>query len=138
MKAIAMRTARRGMTITEMVVSLGMLSALCLLVGQWFVVAAAQQARCEEQRYASQTAGNLMEQLFALPWDNLTKENSDKLASRAGEAAAECDCTAEISDVPSEVSGLRCKRIYIRVGHHKGRIPPVELMAWRHAREDVP
>ena len=132
-----MRTARRGMTITEMVVSLGMLSALCLLVGQWFVVAAAQQARCEEQLYASQTAGNLMEQLFALPWERLTKENSATLATRAGEAA-ECECAAEISDVPSEVSGLRCKRIHVRVGHHKGRIPPVELMAWRHAREDVP
>lgn len=138
MIAIPMRTARRGLTITELVISLGMLSALCMLVAQWFVVAAAGQAHEQEQHFAVQTAANLMEQLFAQPWDDLTQENSDALAARALESATDYECAVEITDVPPDDSGLKGRRISLRVAHRAGRIPPVELMAWRHAREQQP
>jgi len=136
MNVRAKRAAQRGVTITEIVISLGILSTLCLLVAQWFAVTAIQQARYEEQRYSSQTATNLMEQLFALSWDELTEEKGDGLAASAAEAAADYECSAEITDVPPDESGLRCKRISVRVAHRQQRIAPMELMAWRHARED--
>lgn len=138
MIAIPLRNARRGLTITELVVSLGMLSALCMLVAQWFVVAAAGQAHEQEQHFAVRTAANLMEQLFAQSWDELTEENSDVLAARARKSTEEYECAVEITDVPPDDSGLRGKRIYLRVAHRAGRIPPVELMAWRHVREENP
>lgn len=137
MIAIPMRTSRPGLTITELVVSLGMLSALCMLVAQWFVVTAAGQANEQEQRFAVQAAANLMEQLFAQRWDELTQENSDALAARAHESAADYECAVKVTDVLPDDSGLRGRRIYLRMAHRAGRIPPVELMAWRHARDQL-
>jgi type II secretory pathway pseudopilin PulG len=134
MMAISRRAARRGLTITELVISLGMLSSLCMLVAQWFVVTAAGQAREQEQHFAVQAAANLMEQLFAQPWDALTQDNSDALAARAFESATEYECAVKITDVPPDDAGLRGRRIYLRVAHRAGRIPPLELMAWRHAK----
>ena len=122
----------------ELVVSLGVLSALCMLIAQWFAVAAAQQAREQEQRLAVQTAQNLMEQLYAQPWDALTQDNSAPLAAREVEAHADYQCEAEITDAAADDSGLKAKRIFVRVSHRARRFPAVELMAWRHAREEGP
>lgn len=133
-----MRTARRGLTITELVISLGILSALCMLVAQWSVVTSVQQAREQEQRLAAQTATNVMEQLFAQPWDTLTQENSAALAARADSSDEDLRCSVEITAVAPDDSDLRSKRIHVRVAHEAERFPPVELMAWRHAREDGP
>lgn len=138
MKAISLHTARRGLTITEMVISLGMLSALCMLVAQWLVVTTVQQAREQQQQFAARTATNVMEQLFAQPWDALTQENSAALAARTIESAEELQCTVEITAVDPDDSGLKGKRIHLRVAHRAERFPPVELMAWRHARGDAP
>jgi type II secretory pathway pseudopilin PulG len=130
------RAARRGITITEVVVSLGMLSALGTLVAQWLVVTSAQQAREQEHRLAAQTATNLMEQLFAQPWDKLTQENSAALATLTIDSENEdLQCSVEITAVEPDETRLECKRIHVRVSHAAARFPPVDLMAWRHARE---
>lgn len=132
------RTSRRGLTITEMVVSLGILAGMCTLIAQWFVLTAVHQKRSEEQRHASQTASNLMEQVFALPWEQLTSEKTAALAANATETASGCECTATITDVEADSSGLQARRIHVRVVQDSGRIPPLELLAWRHAEEAEP
>lgn len=138
MKTIRRRTSRRGLTITEVVVSLAIFSGLFTLVAQWFVLAAAQQIAAAEQRSASQTAANLTEQLFALPWEELTAESGESLAARATESAPEFECTATVTEVEPDSTGLQCKRIFVRVEHRRKRIPPMELIAWRHAAEESP
>jgi type II secretory pathway pseudopilin PulG len=121
-----------------LVVSLGILSALCVLIAQWLVVASAQQAREQEQRLAVQTATNLMEQLFAEPWDRLTQEDCDAIAARMADSSESgLQCTVEITAAKPAPSGLVCKRIHVRVAHRAASFPPAELMAWRHAREDA-
>jgi prepilin-type N-terminal cleavage/methylation domain-containing protein len=139
----AIKTVRCGLTITELVVALAILSALSLLIAQWCGVAAIQQAREQEERVALQLAENAMEQLYAQSWDELTQETSSALAARTVEAEPGYKSIVEITDIPADDSGLHAKRIWLRITHRAKRISLVELMAWRHAKsastsEDAP
>jgi hypothetical protein len=68
------RPRHSGVTLIEVSVSILLVAALGSLLAQALVSRAGQQRSIEHRELAVVEAGNLMEQMTALPWNDLTQE----------------------------------------------------------------
>jgi Tfp pilus assembly protein PilV len=126
--------ARRGMSLLELIAA-GVLLAAILSLGLEFLAAAAGQRRATRQRQAAiQEADNLMERLYARPWEDLTPERVGDL--RLGDEAGRLLPGGELSiDVAQSADLPDAKRLSVSI-HWQDRsgqpANPVRLVAWRY------
>jgi prepilin-type N-terminal cleavage/methylation domain-containing protein len=132
------RLARRGFTITEVVVAMVLLTVAIALVAQTVAAVGRQSLVVQRKATAIQEAANLLEQTLAVPWDELTEENvakrqpSDPFRQRFPAALVQVTVT------PTEDPG-RGKRVRVEIrwpDRNGRRIEPVRLTAWRFAVEE--
>lgn len=71
---------RRGFTVIELTVSFVFLGAMTSLIVTSLQLRSIQQRAVERRELATIEAGNLMEQITALAWDDLTSENLKQFA----------------------------------------------------------
>ncbi len=133
-----MRHRRRGATIGEAAIAIGLSAVVLGGVAQLVAVASNQQRISERRRAAVREVGNLMEDLMSRVWTDVTPENMS-----AVEPSKWCRQTlpdARLSvDVNSESEEDEGKRISIQIDWQNAsgaRGEPVRLVAWRYRYEE--
>ncbi|NLX53561.1 MAG: hypothetical protein GXY58_00425 [Planctomycetaceae bacterium] len=133
------RCRRGGFSMTEMVVTIGV-ATVAMVGGVQIMSLANRQCRAVEcRRVASLEAGNIMEQLMARPWEELTPGQesfgtlSDVCQRLLPDASLDIDVSAETTDAAA-------RRITVRIdwqvqGTHRSN--PVRLVAWRYPNQET-
>jgi prepilin-type N-terminal cleavage/methylation domain-containing protein len=128
-------TGRRGFTITETVVALGVLAVAVLLVAQLATWSIVERGRTEARLDATEAAANLLETARSLPWGELTpawaeaQKVPEHLAKRLPEGAVRVR-------VEPEPERPRVRRVTVEVRWEAGPTAgkPVTLTALFAAR----
>lgn len=120
-----MNRSRRGFTIVEAMATLAVLGATLMAVAQVSRMLGQQQRHMDEAQADLLQAGNLLERLVALPWDELTAETAQRLADEATE-------TRLAVTIEEAADGPPAKRIVVRTGAESSPAPrrPVQLTTW--------
>ena len=134
------RSPRIGMTITEILIALVVLSAALAGVAHLVTTASAQRRISEQRRLALAEVANRAERLALLPWDELTAESlqSQALSPELLAALPQAKFTAEVTD---EAAPPALRRIRLQVSWTDSvgnAVEPVKLVVWRHREEDRP
>jgi prepilin-type N-terminal cleavage/methylation domain-containing protein len=127
--------SRRGFTVTEIMVALGLLGVALVLVAQVGVWALRERARMTDREAAQEMAANVLESARAVGWEELTPEWAQ--AQRLPEAYAERGWALEVHVAPEESRPL-LKRVTVDVLWKAGTGPsqrPVELVGLFAARD---
>ena len=128
---------RAGTVVHEATIALVLASAILVTVVQVLALSA-QQSRSQHQRLtASHEAGNLMEQLMARSWEQLTPE-----AVASIELSEMCQTTLRDAQLAIAVTpgsdGAKQLKIEIGWRHASGnQEAPVHLVAWKYPREET-
>jgi prepilin-type N-terminal cleavage/methylation domain-containing protein len=134
------RRARRprGMTLTECVIALGVLSLAMVAVLQLVGASSAQRRLAEQRRVALQEVANQAERLAVASWDELAADSlttwtpSDELAA----ALPDATCRVEILDLDGPLA-TRQVRLFVAWQNAAGQdVKPVELTIWRFQPEE--
>lgn len=149
-------TRRRGLIVHEATVA--MLLAAAILTSIVHVLAfSAQQSRAWHQRLtATREAGDLMEQLMARSWEQLTPDTAARLTlSENGQAALPnawleieivsgdttiSDTTSRDAAISDATAGAGPKRLRIEIvwGPAAGnQAAPVRLVAWKYPQQEI-
>jgi hypothetical protein len=137
MKAVVAAARRRGYGLVELSVAGLLLAVAMAIVAQTAGWLALERRGAERRQRAMQEAANLMEQLTARPWSELTPELARAQSlSPAGKAVLR-DGTLDVAIAPTE-GDASSKTIAVRIGWGgtSGTAPaPVRLVAWVHRRD---
>lgn len=129
-----MSPPRRGYTILEATIALGVLAVALVAVAQSVVLAAQQRRVTQRRQLARQAADNALERLFALPWKDLTPETAATTKLLAG--VEDYLPGATLTVAVEEVAGPpQAKRVRVEVGWNDAAgavASPVSLTAWRY------
>lgn len=123
---------RRGLTLIEVSVSILLVGVLGSLIAQSLVLRAHQQRAVERRELAVAEAGNLMQQLTSISWNDLTQERlatfslSDNL--RQAVPAATLDLAVEPSADKPEAKRISIKIAY--PGPAGQAVRPIRLTSW--------
>lgn len=120
-----MSRSRRGFTVLEGLVALVVLGATLTAVAQVSRMLGQQQRRMDDAQAGLLQAGNLLERLVALPWDELTAEAAQRLADEAPE-------TRFVVTIDETADGPPAKRIVVRTAAESSPAPqrPLQLTTW--------
>lgn len=129
----------RGFTMTETLVSLGVLAALMLAVAQLGYLVLSERLRLAARQEALETAANTLEAAQALPWDELTpawarqQRLPESLASRLHDGRL----TVQVAPEPGRPHARRTTvTVQWRLDDGKP-VQPVQLVAVRSARSTL-
>jgi hypothetical protein len=127
-------SARRGTTLLECVVALGLLAAAFTLGAQALGWSAAQRRLADERHIAVQEAANCLQRVRHLNWDELTDERlaSQKLSSHASELLASAELRVTAADAGGEPAGRRIHAEVSWVTRHGGTPLQIGLVTWRY------
>ena len=125
---------RRAFTLLELIaasVLIGMMLMLCVQVA---TVTAAARRRAETRMIAMQQSANVMERLAAVPWEQLSEENIEKLEldKQVRRLLSGAKLEIELATPPDEP---QAKRITVSIGwsDRTGQaVRPVRVVAWRY------
>jgi hypothetical protein len=124
----------------EMAIAGVLLATLTLVAFELLATLAAQQRALARRQRALAEAGNTMERLAALPWDELTPERA-KGVSRAQPAdsiAEGAEWNVDIAQPPGEPNARRVA-VEVRWPDAAGHFErPVRLVAWRYRPPNAP
>lgn len=120
-----MNRSRRGFTVLEGLVALVVLGATLTAVAQVSSRLGQQQRRMDKAQANLLQAGNLLERLVALPWDELTADAAQRLADEASE-------TRFVVTIDEMADGPPAKRIVVRTRPESSAAPqrPLQLTTW--------
>jgi Tfp pilus assembly protein PilV len=132
----------RGATFIECMVALVILGAAILAAAQMTVTVMGQQRHAAQRQIARQEAANLMEEIFGLSDEELTKWASAgrelELSETARRWLPEAVATATVDTSNEPPSGKRIQ-VEIRWTDKSGQpVRPVQMVAWRFDRETQP
>lgn len=139
-KSAAPSVARRGFTITEILVALVIMSAALAGIAHLVSTASAQRRVLEQRRLALAELSNRAERIALLSWDELTAAGieSEPLSSELLAVLPRAKFAAEITDENGPPS-LRRIRLQIGWADRVGNaVEPVKLVVWRHREEAQP
>ena len=127
----------RGFTITESLVALVLLAAAAALMAQMLGGVAQQRRAADQQSLALQETANLMEQLFTMPYAELTPERAAELALSEQARHQLPGARLEIAVTPgADEPGAKEVRVALRWLDRSGQYGvPLQLTAWRHQTE---
>ena len=131
---------RRGMTLTECVVALGVLSIAMVAVVQLLGTMASQRRAAEQRRVALQELANQAESLAAAPWEELDPATLTRWQASPELAAAlpTASCRIEIKEIDEELL-TRQVRLQVDWKNSSGQtVKPVELTIWRYQPQEEP
>lgn len=136
------RWARRGSLLPELVISAVMIAAAMSLTVNVVSQAVRQRRAADQRQRAILEAGNLMERITALPYDEVTVKRARGISVSPTAAASlpGVDLAVEIADEPPGPQPS-VKRVAIRL-RWKGRSgeweAPVRLTTWIQRRRPTP
>lgn len=128
-------TKRSGFTLVEVLIATVMLSALLAIAAQVFAATAVQRRAAHQRLLAGEEASNVMEQVAAIPWEDLTSTGVAEIQLSPAAHAALPDATLRIEITDTKVGEPPGRRIAVTV-RWKPRAagPPLQtqLVAWRY------
>ena len=127
---------RRGFTIAETMVALGILGAVLLLLAQLAVVVLRERQRSAARQDALETAANVLEAARACPWDDLTPAWAARQRLPEPVAGRLRNGRLEVRVEP-EASRPHTRRVTVEVRWSLADdrpAPPVRLVGLRSAR----
>lgn len=134
----AHRRAPDGMAVVEAIVAMVIALAVLATVGQLLALAAGQRRAALQRAAAVREAGNLMEQVMARPWAEITPDKLAQLplpeSCRQSLPGVRLQLEATAEGEPADA-----KRISIRIDWQDRagqRVVPVRLVAWRYPDEE--
>ncbi len=129
-------TPRRGAIVHEASVAVILAGAIIACVAQ-LLTFSAQQTRARTQRLtAVREAANLMEQLMARSWDDLTADHIAE--TRLSENCHSALPGSNLDVVLTDDEGAKRVHLTITWQHASGnREAPVQLVAWKYPRGKV-
>jgi type II secretory pathway pseudopilin PulG len=131
------RPNRDGTTLAELIIALMLLGAATAVMLPLMVSVAAQRRAAEQRQLALFAAENLLDDLAATPWGELTQEALSQRLARGDETAAPrtlpgLDRQVTVIDRPDE--SARQITVQLRWKNRAGDFTtPVRLSAWRFA-----
>lgn len=129
----------RGFSLIETAVAMTVLATAVLLVSQTVALVTRQQQAVARQSLAMQEAANLMEQLFALSWSELTPE-------RAAACTLPPACAQRLPEVQLRIAVQASdgppagKQLSVEIDWRDAagaRSRPVRLTAWRYQAKEA-
>ncbi len=125
---------RRAFTLLELIAASVLIGAMLMLCLQVLTATAAARRRAETRLIAMQQSANVMERLAAVPWEDLSEENIEKLELEklVRRLLPDAQLDIELATPPDEPPA---KRITVSIGwsDRAGQaVGPVRLVAWRH------
>jgi len=129
------RPTRPGFTVLELTITLGVLAVMLLVVGQSVALVAQQRRITQRRELAARTAENVMERVFAKPWNEL---NTEQLAEvkLPEDVKRDLPGAALKLDVTELEGPPRSRRIQVEVAWKDAAglvAKPARLVAWRVA-----
>lgn len=128
------RTYRRGTTLLEVTVSLLILSSVAVAFAQLLTLVSLQRRTAQRRQLATGEAANVMEQIAALSWSDLTKANVAKL--KLSQAVASKlpagKLKVDLAPLPQQPEAVR---VVVEIGwqNRAGQsVQPLRLSAWRY------
>jgi prepilin-type N-terminal cleavage/methylation domain-containing protein len=138
--ARSVRSARRGFTMLELSICVGLLTVGLVLTLQLLSWIAAERRSAAYRQWALREADNLMERVTSMPWDSVTRERVESLepAKRTERELPGGRLTCDIAESSAEP---KSKRVTIEV-RWKNRAgdddAPVRITAWISRQEQAP
>lgn len=132
------RHKRRGATIGEATIAIGLSVVVLGGVAQLVSVTSNQQRISEQRAAAVREVGNLMEDLMSRSWTDVTPEKMAEVEPSEWCRQTLPDATLGV-DVKSEGESDEVKRISIQIDWRNtvgDRGEPVRLVAWRYRYEE--
>lgn len=129
-----MMTTRRGMMMVELAVAGALVGTLLVVCLQLFSAAAAQRRVADQQQCALVELSNIMEQIAARPWSELTTAmlTQEKLPPMADSQLPGAELKIEVSLLPDEPKAIRITAT-LRWKDRSGQlVAPVALTTWRY------
>jgi Tfp pilus assembly protein PilE len=129
-----MMTTRRGMMMVELAVAGALVGTLLVVCLQLFSATAAQRRVADQQQCALVELSNIMEQIAARPWSELTAAmlTQEKLPPMADSQLPGAELKIEISLLPDEPKAKRITAT-LRWKDRSGQlVAPVALTTWRY------
>jgi hypothetical protein len=123
---------RRGMMMLEAIVAGTLLGALLVVCLQLLSAAAAQRHAADQRQCATQMLANVMEQLAARPWDELTSGTVARENISVGDQLPGAELKMEVV-AESKEPGAKRITATIRWQDRSGRlVAPLKLTTWKY------
>ena len=125
---------RRGSLFLEVTMAVTLLAFAFIAVAQLLAVAAKQRRETDWRVMATREAANVLEQIMARPWEEITTEKLAEIELSA-EAAARLP-EAQLSVAVDESDGTPAeKKVRVEIDWKDLgglRVEPIRLVAWKH------
>jgi len=137
---------RRGSLLMESALSAVIIATVIISVAQLLALSARQQRQTQQRQLALETAANLLDQAYALPWDELDTAHVSalqlQLPNEVERQLPGVTLQASVVEVPGSATTepsdrQTARRLEIRVSWFpvvQGPSETVQLRAWRFAR----
>jgi Tfp pilus assembly protein PilV len=137
--SLSKRRRRDGLSMTEMVVTVA-ITTVAMVGGVQIMSLASRQCRMvEDRRLACLEAGNIMEQIMARPWEEITP--GDVSAFELSEACRQTLPDARLRvEIEAEATDPGARRITIEIDWQANALrrgEPVRLVAWRYLNKEA-
>ena len=130
---------RRGSAIIEATMAVAIVAAALLSVMQLLAVVGQQRRDAEQRRTATREVANVMEQLLAQPWEDVTAERlaALELSADCRRVMPDARLRAEVADEagPPGVKRIRVELDWLDRGGQRGE--PARLVAWKFRSEEA-
>lgn len=130
---------RRGLTMTEMIVTIALTSVAMAGGVKIMAVASRECSAVDCRRLASLEAGNILEQVMARPWDEMAPGQLANLAlsDACGQTLPDARLRVAVDPEPTDANA---RRITVEIDWQTAaarRAVPVRLVAWRYVNAEA-
>lgn len=136
--AVNSKTNRRGATMIEITVAMVVLLVFVVSVTKTLIAVQSQSRHNHRRLVAIQEAANVMERVFATPWDQLA---SDRFAELEASASAQTQLpNASVDIVIGEAREPAGKHITVTIAWtstNAGQRESTQLVAWRFQTKEA-
>lgn len=133
------RYRRSGVSMAEMIVTVAITMLVMVSGMQLITLASRQGTAIENHRLAALEAGNIMEQVMCLPWEEVTAESLSSLplseTCRQALPAASLHVAVDPDGTNQDLRRITVQLDWAVNSAHRGQ--PVRLVAWRYRNREV-
>ncbi len=133
-----MKTSRRGLTVLESVVALGVIAALLAVTLKMFAATAAERRAVERRSVAEIEAANIAERISTLPWNEITSQGLAQisLSPAAKEFLPRGELSVAVEDTAAGPPGKHVRLEITWTDAAGQREAPVRLSSWTYAPQE--
>jgi prepilin-type N-terminal cleavage/methylation domain-containing protein len=127
------RNRRRGLTLTELIIAVAIATTTLVGATQLMHQATRRHHQVTQRQVVVEEASNVMEELMALPWDQLDASSPPEISLSATCLQAAPDAQLQIAiDVDDDANARRLTVQIHWTGETKSAAMPIRLVAWRY------